>query len=215
MRVYHFLATKYALKTLYEHRIKISTITDLNDPFEMLCFDTEDPVNHQIIAKTIDEFSRSYGVVCFSKSWKNPLLWAHYIDKHKGICLGFDLPDDYLKEVTYLRDRIPFPEGISDINEAFPYAEQFLYTKFEGWRYEDEVRIFVNLNDNQSELGLYFYDFDEHIQLREVIIGVRCPVTRSVIERAVRDYPIPIRIIKATLSRKNFEVIEDLRGLEP
>ena len=51
---------------------------------------------------------------------------------------------------------------------------------------------------NESELGLYFYDFDEHIQLREVIIGVRCSVTKSSIERAVRDYPKPIRTIKAT-----------------
>jgi hypothetical protein len=38
MRVYHFLSAQYALKTLYEHRIKISTFPDLNDPFELWPF---------------------------------------------------------------------------------------------------------------------------------------------------------------------------------
>ena len=211
MYVYHFLATQYALKTLYEHRIKISTITDLNDPFEMSCFNMENMDDLQGIAKAVEELSRRFGVICFSRSWNNPLLWAHYSDKHKGICLGFDMQDNFLKEVTYTRERLPPPQYEEDINEAV--AQQWLFTKFEDWRYEDEVRVFANLNE--SEGGLYFYDFDENIQLREVIVGVRCPVAKSVIDRALRGYPSSIRIIKAVLSPNSFELIEDTSGFGP
>src|SRR6266853_3861048 len=146
MRVYHFLSAQYALKNLYEHRMKISTVTDLNDPFELLCFNLENMCDREGFATAIEEFSRRFGVLCFSRSWSNPLLWAHYSDKHKGICLGFDvLLDDALKEVILTRERLPAPQCREDFNDAL--AQQWLFTKFEDCRYEDEVRVFADLND--------------------------------------------------------------------
>src|SRR5215216_5139997 len=100
----------------------------------MLCFNIENMDDPQGVARAVEQLPRRFGVVCFSRNWNNPLLWAHYSDKHKGICLGFDLPDDFLKGVTYLRDRVPPPQGVSDINEAL--AQQWLFTKFADWCYE-------------------------------------------------------------------------------
>lgn len=36
MRVYHFLDRKYGLDDIRRRRLKIATLDDLNDPFEML-----------------------------------------------------------------------------------------------------------------------------------------------------------------------------------
>lgn len=33
---------------------------------------------------------KKYGVFCASSDCNNELLWAHYADSHKGICIGFD-----------------------------------------------------------------------------------------------------------------------------
>ncbi len=35
-RVYHLLSCDYAIKDLNQCRLKVSTFTDLNDPFELL-----------------------------------------------------------------------------------------------------------------------------------------------------------------------------------
>lgn len=39
MRIYKFLSKEFALKSLRERRLKISLLSQLNDPFEMLPFD--------------------------------------------------------------------------------------------------------------------------------------------------------------------------------
>lgn len=42
------------------------------------------------------ELRRHYerGVCCFSTSYSNPLLWSHYGDQHKGLCIGYKLDRD-------------------------------------------------------------------------------------------------------------------------
>jgi len=43
MRAYKFLSAHFGLKSLYEKRLTISTIDDLNDPFELLPYNLSDP----------------------------------------------------------------------------------------------------------------------------------------------------------------------------
>ena len=91
MRVYKFLNSHFAMKDIWERRIKISEISDLNDPFELIPCDLSDPRHLHAVLATRDEMTRNRGLLHFSRSWANPLLWAHYGDKHRGMCLGFDL----------------------------------------------------------------------------------------------------------------------------
>jgi hypothetical protein len=187
MRVYHFLSAQYTLKTLYEHRIKISTFSDLNDPFELWPFRLDSADAQKRFAKIREQFSERIGLVCFSRNWDNLLLWSHYGDKHKGICLGFDIPDDLLITVRYVSERLCPPQCEEGIESA---AAEYYCIKFKQWGYEDEVRFCANLD--KSEGGLYFYDFrenDQHIQLREVILGHRCSLEERAIERALSNYP--------------------------
>ena len=214
MRVYHFLSAHYALKTLYEHRMKISTFADMNDLFELSPFNLENVYYPEGFAAANRQISASIGVLCFSRNWGNPVLWAHYSDKHKGICLGFDVPDNSVREVTYISEPLRPPQRDEDLTEAL--ALRWVSIKFEHWRYEDEVRLFTSLDE--SDDGLYFYDFyesDAQMQLKEVIVGVRCSVTKGAIDRAVRNYPAPVIIMKARLAQRFFKVIEDTHGFIP
>lgn len=38
------------------------------------------------------------GVCCFTCKVDDHLMWAHYADGHRGVCLMYDIPDDYLME---------------------------------------------------------------------------------------------------------------------
>ena len=45
---------------------------------------------------------------CFSKEATNPLLWAHYSECHRGICLGFEISPSVassVKPITYVDKR--------------------------------------------------------------------------------------------------------------
>ncbi|MDW9570209.1 DUF2971 domain-containing protein [Sinorhizobium meliloti] len=35
--------------------------------------------------------SLTYGIVCLSDNWQHPMMWSHYADRHRGICLAFDV----------------------------------------------------------------------------------------------------------------------------
>jgi hypothetical protein len=35
-------------------------------------------------------------------------MWAHYSDKHKGLCHGFEIPKERARRVIYIAKRIPF-----------------------------------------------------------------------------------------------------------
>lgn len=56
-----------------------------------------------------------------------------------------------------------------------------VFTKFKSWEYEQEIRAWVNLNDEED--GLYYYDFDAMLKLAEVIAGANCTIPRSAITR--------------------------------
>ncbi len=84
MRAYKFLDKQFGLKSLYERRLKQSRIHGLNDPFELTPYDLTDPQLRQAFLKTRDDM-KERGMLCFSAEWSDPVIWAHYSDKHRGL----------------------------------------------------------------------------------------------------------------------------------
>jgi hypothetical protein len=207
MRLYKFLTSQYALQDIREHRIKISGIHDLNDPFELIPCDLSDPDKREALLNMRDELGGNRGLVCLARGWTNPVLWAHYSDKHRGMCLGFDVRDGVALQVKYSGKRIPWQEP------DLEFMQQILWTKFEGWQYENEVRIYATRDEEEG--GIYFKDFGDDFKLREVILGHRCCVERTEISAALASYPEPVDVIKACLSYTSFDVVEDVRWFAP
>ena len=106
MRLYHFLRADHALGDLRRKgRLKIAEIDNLNDPFELFCSSQRDHRIRTALRGWKREITKAYGLLCFCAQWHNPLLWSHYADRHRGICLGFDVRDNLPKEIRYLRTR--------------------------------------------------------------------------------------------------------------
>ena len=207
MRVYKFLSAHFGLKSLSERRLKISTLEDLNDPFELLPYSMADRTLRIALRATRDEMARNHGVVCFSANWRDPVVWAHYADKHKGLCLGFVIPDERCKRVKYVAKRLSLrvPPTLVD-------AQAMLFTKYENWKYEEEIRVWTTLND--IDQGLYFADFGENLRLVTVILGARCTVTKKEIVEVLRGPSTDISFVKARAGFREFEIVRDRRGPE-
>ena len=43
------------------------------------------------IDKQIYEMKKKFRVACFTENNIFPLMWSHYADSHKGLCLEYDL----------------------------------------------------------------------------------------------------------------------------
>ncbi len=211
MRVYYLTGSQFAISNIALRRIKVSRFSDLNDPFELLAVDLSDKVHRAAFRKTKSELNQNRGLVCFSKSWRNPLVWGHYAEKHTGICLGFDVPDDMVAPVIYA-DRPSKIKIDAQSNEPI-LTEQFmnklLCTKFSDWKYEDEVRVFVKLDDAEQESGNYFYSFSDALVLCEVILGPRCGIPIEGLKKLVTGFERPIRVIKSRIAFKRFNVVEN------
>jgi len=163
---------------------------------------------------TLERINGTAGVLCFSKSWANPVIWSHYGDQHRGICLGFDIADNMTTPIEYAAHREPFPD-ISTLEgqEKLDAVDRMLYTKWEDWHYEDEVRASVRWDSETAENGLFFVDWGEFLRLAEVVVGMRSPTCKREIEQALMGYDHPVTFIRARASRASFDVELDPDGV--
>ncbi len=209
MRAYHFLTATNAVDDLKNRRLKISCLEDLNDPFELLSVELPDPELRKKFTQVKQGVAREHGVVCLSKNWSNPLLWSHYADKHRGICLGFDVPHSLACSVTYNGDRLAL--GIRNRLVKGSLDREFmlklLTTKYKDWEYEDEVRLFADLTDPDPASGLYFKEFDVTLRLREIILGARCAIKVTELESYLQAEEV--NLLHARLAFRSFRIVEN------
>ena len=113
------------------------------------------------------------GVCCFSASVKNPLLWSHYGDQHRGVCIGFNLnrtPKPKLHKVLYggsrsVKTSLIAKAILKNDQEAQKLLDRdVLLRKAPPWKYEREWRLLGNRGDQVSPLKLV-----------DVTFGLRCP----------------------------------------
>lgn len=202
MRVYHFLTEKYGLKVLRERRLKISRLSELNDPFEFLGADLSNPELRKALQRTKAKLSETRGLLCFSKGWHNPVLWGHYADKHRGVSLGFDMPKIPPRKVSYVTSRLSWPPVV---NEAF--FERLLFTKFSHWSYEDEYRAYLSLDTAID--GIYYADFSDALILKQVIVGPESKITRAQVSAALGDLDNSVEVFKTRAAFRSFRIVRN------
>lgn len=131
------------------------------------------------------------GICCFSTCYSSPLLWSHYGDQHRGLCIGYGtdrLPTPTFHQVLYGHNRTiktsllerafieKDPHAIDDLDR------HFLLRKDDAWAYEAEWRLIGNAGLQASPL-----------LMQEITFGLRCPlpVTHTVVQAlSAREKPV-------------------------
>jgi len=96
-------------------------------------------------------------IFCLSGNRTNPLLWSHYADSHRGLCIQFHhkvIPFAASCAVTYSESypTSSYPAPDSDVDDLF---KKSILTKSRHWIYENEFRLFsVRMGNKGSDLGL-------------------------------------------------------------
>ena len=216
-RVYHFLPLRFAKMNIEFRRLKVATFSDANDPFEAKALNLRGKRNREA-RRLLNQFKASQdeqtGMLCFSKDWTNPVLWSHYADGHKGVCLGFDVNAGLLEPVEYTDALLT--ARLSDETDPFELPDELqralLVTKFQHWRYENEVRRFVALSEATQQNGVYFWPIDDNMMLREVVLGPLCSESElKPMRLSVATAKLPAVVSRARLGFGSFEVRPDGR----
>jgi hypothetical protein len=209
MRLYYLTQLKFAERILEEKRFKLSTVPEANDPFELLGASVGERRARQLYRLLHSHLSESVGMLCTSRTWESPVMWAHYGDKHKGVCLGFDVADAEAYQVKYEPRRLTgLLEHIGRgdlLNE--PQMRTILTTKFKDWAYEREWRFFAGLNDREPENGLYFLKFEPHFTLREVILGHRCSANVEQLAKLIGRPRKSVELFHARPAFQSFRIV--------
>lgn len=161
------------------------------------------------------------GVVSLAQRYSCPLMWSHYGDQHRGICIGYTVPPDALpnlQAVSYGGNRTVSASAVAamilDKEEAArsEVDAAVLFRKAKDWKYEKEWRLLGQRGLNESSLDLC-----------EIVFGMRCSdsvkyaVIRSLEERdgkAAAFYEI--RATAGTFRLKRYRVdVDELRRSYP
>lgn len=190
--------SKYALYDLESSSITLSNPKTFNDPFDCPIFSylkksrEESNRDNLYMEKAYERFkircfvcNRSFedGNLKVSDpeetivdEYKNFLMWSHYADYHRGMCIKYKfdksfsvnkLSNDlcFLGNVEYYRDFPKSKYGSLDIVESLLYKNDI-------WRYENEVRL---LNyDPSCESDYKSIAFDRKVDIEAVYFGYRC-----------------------------------------
>ena len=205
MMLYYFTNKKFGLENLEKRRLKISLFSTVNDPFELLGVELSDKTVRKTVQYESSVLTKEKGLLCFSSDKYNPVQWAHYSDNHKGLCLGFEIPNSYVEKVSYVANRLN-----KSILNAPEKQKKLLTTKFNHWSYEQEYRMLLELLDYPEESpNLRFKHFDELLTLKEVYIGCRSDLKFEDIKNAFQSTSGSVVVKHTRPAFKDFKIVWD------
>jgi Protein of unknown function (DUF2971) len=156
-------------------------------------------LNPEQIQSMAQKYADILGILSLSAKRDNILMWSHYANSHQGFCLEFDTakaPFSRAHRVQYQRKRRAY--DLSAVHEK-RNAENFLLTKYEDWRYEQEWRLIV-------EKGGAIYACPPDA-LTGVIFGCRMLETdKAKVRNWVNHSPCSPLLYQARLSNHHFRL---------
>ena len=116
------------------------------------------------VVRKIEDYRSEVLISCFSKRYDSLLMWSHYGDKHKGVCIEIERPL-FALDVKYSKNRkflniekitriclaYLFLDKNVDMNDErlIKYVSEPFILKSNDWKYEEEVRmIFSKKSEN-------------------------------------------------------------------
>ena len=156
---------------LQNHEMSLSSPSTFNDPFD--CHMAFPGASRQDLAtRSRDIVDTIWRVGSLAESPCNRLMWSHYADNHRGLCIEYDFSafDPFsagviFAPVIYSPKRPQVPEKLlNDVatdqldRQDYRFLTSTLFTKDSGWQYESEWRIVkgVYVGTQASSLHIEF-----------------------------------------------------------
>ena len=185
-----------------------SLIAELEYRAEYSDYDFEEYERHLLQSKIEEELLRQYekGIVCFAQRDDCPLMWSHYGDQHRGICIGYSIPArarGEIHKVDYSGGRLIQASKVDAMLDEDQAAqrevdEAVLLRKAENWNYEQEWRLIGRRGLQNSQL-----------ELEEVIFGLKCTAaTKFIVMKALQGRRRPVKFFEICEKSGTFDLVK-------
>lgn len=196
--------------------------------------EVDEPLSFLLGQAIQSELLRRYdsGIVSLATRHNCPLMWSHYGDQHRGLAIGYSVPErsvGQIFKVSYGGDSLAHASKVAAMLDGNSAARRevddaVLLKKARDWRYEREWRL---IGPRGAQ--------DSPVELEEIVFGMRCPmsVVYSVVralegrQRRVKFYEIRrqpntfllkryslnFEEIAVSLPRRSLSVFEDFEDL--
>jgi hypothetical protein len=149
-----------------------------------------------------ENIEKDFGIYSLTTQRNNFLMWSHYADAHKGICMGFNTQilfnqiNPIFAEVIYQED-LPKHSIFDDEVES---VAKLLTIKSKVWEYEDEYR-FIKLNYTRKEVSIPLSG------LVEIIFGCRMDTScKAALKEIITKNNPGCKLFECSLNKKKFEI---------
>lgn len=190
--LYKYVSLSRVVDILDNHRLFLSAGTNFNDPFEITVTDKKKHTVRHI---------EGLHILSLTNSYRNKLIWSHYTDSHKGVCLTVKVPNRLVYPICYSTKRIYEDSDIDNIISsstkiakkcvdkdfsALRKNKKIAYIKDKKWLYEKEYRIVF---DKDDELGLIYEDGNwfMSVKITNVYLGANFYKNEAGIQSEIMD----------------------------
>jgi len=216
--LYRYLNAQAALKSIESQSFKVGRIRDFNDPFEWRpgltgYSPSGEGLAHTFIEKFLDRIHNMHGILCFSDTFRQPVLWSHYADKHRGVAFEVEYRNDPERviKMKYTDERpVVDVRRIKEVEYLKSQLNRLIFQKSTGWSYENEYRVFIRLRDCRADGEWYFRPIEmptEDILLKRVILGFGFHQEEAVISNALRAGGFSrTQVSRAKMCQNSYEI---------
>jgi len=160
--------------------------------------------DQEILGLSYKNFISTVGVYCLSEKKDDLLMWSHYADSHRGLCIEFDAETE--GTLFWEAFKVIYQEDYPAVNMMdMGNGEEFrkaLLTKCTCWSHEEERRI-LKMED---EGGPGYYKFEPQ-SLTGIILGALMPEeAKGQISKWIGGYPTSITLYQAKLNGKSYKL---------
>ena len=211
--LYKYVSLTRVVDILDNHRLYLSDGTNFNDPFEITITDKKKHETRHI---------EGLHILSLTNSYRNKLIWSHYTDSHKGVCLTVKVPNHLVYPICYSTKRVYEDSDIDNIifsstkcvkksldkdYSLLSKNKKIAFIKDKKWLYEKEYRIVFDKNDESGlicEDGKWFMS----VKISNIYLGVNFdkndPETRAkIIEACNRN---KIKVAQMVLSDLDYSI---------
>ena len=219
-KLYHYTSFDTFLRIWVSKRLKFASVKNVNDIEEGRCDFTLPCCGETFIPLCLafEDVRASYKQISLTMDYDNtkgcmsPIMWAHYGDKRKGVCIELDykrmnIPSNCFAEKVVYKESInkyrEFPIGVETISGIRNYIidnrKDIFFTKLKCWEAENEYRIIS--------------DSDDYLYINNAITGIYLTSCESdeckMIESMVKSNDIKVRYIHSRSRKGVFELCDN------
>jgi hypothetical protein len=165
----------------------------------------------EVMQQRVTQFVHQIGICCFSEHDDILLMWSHYADKHRGVCLKFDMPENdpffNVPIKVHYPSRFPHFDFIEMRKDSHSLLQFLVGTKSADWQYEAEIRIARGMGMHDVFRGAIKFDKK---RLTEVIFGYKAgPEAIERIKSQVVSDGYDCLFYKMILKRDDFGLVKE------